>query len=98
MSAEQGPLMAAYARFRKRHTRHAGRCQCGRSLPCSELAAWEAALVATEGPRFMTADELAAEISGVHDVHVDCAHAAIEQIAKWQGVPADRLVASSETP
>lgn len=46
MSAERDPLMGAYARFRRRHTQHADRCRCGRSLPCSELTAWEATLAA----------------------------------------------------
>jgi hypothetical protein len=41
---------------------------------------------------FMTADEVAAEISATHDVHVDCAYAAVKQIADWRGVDADHLV------
>lgn len=41
---------------------------------------------------FMTADEAAAEISATHDVHADCAHEAVQQIAAWRGVDADHLV------
>jgi hypothetical protein len=41
---------------------------------------------------FLTASEIAAEVSGTHDVHVDCALAVVEFIAKWLGIDPDELI------
>lgn len=42
--------------------------------------------------QFMTADEMAAEISAEHDIHIDCALAALGQVAAWLGTPVDQMV------
>lgn len=47
---------------------------------------------------YMTASEIAAQISAEHDVHVDCVHAVLNQLADWWDTDVDHLVRFDEPP
>jgi hypothetical protein len=49
--------------------------------------------VHTYTPReYLTLDEIAAQVSAEHDVHVDCVQATLRQLAEWWDMDVDELV------
>ena len=52
----------------------------------------------SEPREFLTADEIAAEVSATHDVDVDCALATLKQLSDWLGTDADKLIRMTPAP